>query len=102
MLIYVLSVLESPVCDLLVSYFLRETLIVWYTPGVSAAYHLSQVIAGGKLLGEDKPFKAVIVEARDFCNIQIYFIFLSGLTNVREQAQAQQVCCDEIGVNNNV
>src|SRR5258705_4266884 len=79
-----------------------ETLIVWYPLGVSFVYHLSQFTAGGRLLGEDKPFKAVIMEARDFCNIRTYIIFLSGLTNVIEQAQAQQVCCDKIGVNNDM
>jgi len=69
---------------------LRGTLSVWYS-GVGSAYHLSQAIADGKL-GEDKPFTAVIVEARDFCNFfGPYFIFVSDLINVGKQAQAQQV-----------
>ena len=60
---------------------LRGTLIISYS-GVGSAYHLSQAIADGKL-GEDKPFTAVIVEARDFCKFfGPHFICVFGLINI--------------------
>lgn len=33
-------------------------------PGISAAYHLSQAMTDKKL---ERPLKAVVLEARDFC-----------------------------------
>jgi hypothetical protein len=64
---FVLLALGSLVRDWHVLSFLRETFSVCY-PGVGSAYHLSQAIADSRKLGEDKPFTAIIVEARDFCN----------------------------------
>ena len=71
--IYVSLGLESLVRNLLAFIFLLET---QYSSGVSAAYHLSQATANGKL-GKDKSLTAVILEARDFCKFLIViFLFL--------------------------
>ena len=70
--IYVLLGLELLVRHLLAFIFLRETR---YSSGVSAAYHLSQAIANGKL-GKGKSLTAVILEARDFCKFFIMILLL--------------------------